>query len=93
MYGGSPADIAAAIWRKAPPGIDMNGDTTFTVADEEYDPPYPEYVITWQTLKPVSLHVSVTLKKVTICPQILPNRYSNLCCPRLTVQMVVCGQG
>lgn len=50
MYGGSPADIAAAIWRKAPPGIDMNGDTTFTVADKEYDPPYPEYVITWQTL-------------------------------------------
>ncbi|EGK19998.1 putative bacteriophage domain protein [Shigella flexneri K-1770] len=63
MYGGSPADIAAAIWRKAPPGIDMNGNTTFTVADKEYDPPYPEYVISWQTLKPVSLHVSVTLKK------------------------------
>ncbi|EHT4903509.1 hypothetical protein WDP23_004380, partial [Escherichia coli] len=62
VYGGSPADIAAAIWRKAPPGIDMNGNTTFTVADKEYDPPYPEYVISWQTLKPVSLHVSVTLK-------------------------------
>ncbi|HCR6253259.1 TPA: hypothetical protein OO470_004220, partial [Shigella flexneri] len=30
VYGGSPADIAAAIWRKAPPGIDMNGNTTFT---------------------------------------------------------------
>ncbi|HBD0327964.1 TPA: baseplate J/gp47 family protein, partial [Escherichia coli] len=39
VYGGSPADIAAAIWRKAPPGIDMNGNTTFTVADKEYDPP------------------------------------------------------
>ncbi|EAM8951224.1 hypothetical protein FOJ40_14545 [Salmonella enterica] len=68
VYGGSPADIAAAIWRKAPPGIDMNGDTTFTVADKEYDPPYPEYVITWQTLKPVSLHVSVTLKKSDYLP-------------------------
>lgn len=48
--------------------IDMNGDTTFTVADKEYDPPYPEYVITWQTLKPVSLHVSVTLKKSDYLP-------------------------
>ncbi|EAA7246125.1 hypothetical protein FNH63_25440 [Salmonella enterica subsp. salamae] len=48
VYGGSPADIAAAIWRK--------------------DPPYPEYVITWQTLKPVSLHASVTLKKSDYLP-------------------------
>ncbi|HCL5272224.1 TPA: baseplate J/gp47 family protein [Salmonella enterica] len=48
VYGGSPADIAAAIWRK--------------------DPPYPEYAITWQTLKPVSLHVSVTLKKSDYLP-------------------------
>ncbi|EOB1650079.1 hypothetical protein ACIQ9T_004246, partial [Escherichia coli] len=68
VYGGSPADITAAIWRKAPPGIDMNGNTTFTVADKEYDPPYPEYVISWQTLKPVSLHVSVTLKKSDYLP-------------------------
>ncbi|WP_252990493.1 hypothetical protein [Shigella flexneri] len=46
----------------------MNGNTTFTVADKEYDPPYPEYVISWQTLKPVSLHVSVTLKKSDYLP-------------------------
>ncbi|UUR30485.1 hypothetical protein LQL52_05785 [Shigella flexneri] len=70
----------------------MNGNTTFTVADKEYDPPYPEYVISWQTLKPVSLHVSVTLKKVTTCLQILPDRYSNPCWTHLMVQMVVCGQ-
>lgn len=69
VYGGKAEDIADAIWRKAPPGVDMNGDLSHTIADTDgYDPPYPEYVITWQGLKPVSIYVQVSLRKSEYLP-------------------------
>lgn len=75
VYGGKAEDIADAIWRKAPPGVDMNGDSSYTIADTDgYEPPYPEYVITWQGLKPVSVSVRVILKKVNIYHRTLPIR-------------------
>ena len=69
VYGGKADDIAGAIWRKGPPGVDMNGDQSYTIADTDgYDPPYPEYVITWQGLKPVSVYVKVSLRKSEYLP-------------------------
>ncbi|MBX9331223.1 hypothetical protein K5M56_08205, partial [Serratia marcescens] len=69
VYGGKAEDIADAIWRKAPPAVDMNGDSSYTIADTDgYEPPYPEYVITWQGLKPVSVSVRVILRKSEYLP-------------------------
>lgn len=69
VYGGKAEDIAGAIWRKGPPAVDMNGDQSYTLADTDgYDPPYPEYVITWQGLKPVSVYVKVRLRKSEYLP-------------------------
>jgi hypothetical protein len=69
VYGGKAEDIADAIWRKAPPGVDMNGDTTLIITDQDgYDPPYPEYTIAWQTASPINLYVKVELKKSDYLP-------------------------
>lgn len=69
VYGGKAEDIADAIWRKAPPAVDMNGDSSYMIADTDgYEPPYPEYVITWQGLKPVSVSVRVILRKSEYLP-------------------------
>ncbi|HDJ1441593.1 TPA: baseplate J/gp47 family protein [Serratia rubidaea] len=69
VYGGKAEEIADAIWRKAPPGVDMNGDTSQVITDKDgYDPPYPEYTITWQTVTPISAHIKVELKKSEYLP-------------------------
>jgi len=69
VYGGAAADIAEAIWRKAPPGIPLNGETTYTITDREnYAAPYPEYEINWVTAKPVSVFVKVSLAKSDFLP-------------------------
>lgn len=70
VAGGKPEEIARAIWRKKPPGCDMNGDTTITIVDDSglYGSTPPQYKITYQKAKPVRLLMSVTL----IRPQSLP---------------------
>lgn len=69
VYGGAAADIADAIWRKAPPGIPLNGETTYTITNtDNYAAPYPEYDINWVTAKPVSIYVKVSLTKSDFLP-------------------------
>ncbi len=62
VSGGTAADIAAAIWSKKAPGCDYNGATTFTVYDESYAVPKPEYLIKWTTATntPIKFAVSIT---------------------------------
>ena len=68
-YGGTDADIAKAIYSSAPPGTDMNGDTTYTVQDDEnYVYPYPEYEIRWVTPSPVSMYVEVQIQQNNSLP-------------------------
>ncbi|NHB61719.1 hypothetical protein C5472_11470, partial [Photorhabdus sp. RW14-46] len=41
-------DVARVIWKKKPPGIPTNGNTTHTIVDDEnYVQPYPEYEINY----------------------------------------------
>lgn len=69
VYGGSDADIAKAIWSAAPPGVDMNGDTSYTVQDtENYVYPYPAYDIRWETPTPTSMYVEVQIVQSNLLP-------------------------
>lgn len=68
-YGGTAASIARAIWQKLPPGPSMNGNTTYTVVDDEnYVQPYPEYEIKWQTPSAVSVYFKVELANNNALP-------------------------
>ncbi|MCB4611900.1 baseplate J/gp47 family protein [Enterobacter asburiae] len=68
-YGGAAASIARAIWQKLPPGPSMNGNTTYTVVDDEnYVQPYPEYEIKWQTPSAVSVYFKVELANNNALP-------------------------
>lgn len=57
VSGGDSDEVAEAIWRKKPPGIPMNGNTTVVVEDRNtsYSPPYPSYSIQFE--RPASLPV------------------------------------
>ena len=59
--GGAAQDIGDAIWTKVSPGCDFNGDTTVTVVDTSYSPPYPEYEVKYEipTLVPILFRVTV----------------------------------
>lgn len=48
VYGGSDENVAKAIFNNYNPGANLNGETTYTVMDNQhYQPPYPEYVMQW----------------------------------------------
>lgn len=69
VYGGAAADIAEAIWRKAPPAIPLNGEESFTITDKEnYSAPYPEYIINWVNATPVPVSVRVSLQSSEYLP-------------------------
>lgn len=57
VVGGAASAVAAAIWSKKAPGSPyFAGNTSFTVEDTVgYSPPYPSYVVTWET--PAALQV------------------------------------
>lgn len=62
VYGGADADVAEAILNTYNPGCNFNGSTTFTVYDSDnYEPPYPEYVMQWQKAAPTRVYFKVTL--------------------------------
>lgn len=68
-YGGTAADIAQAIFSSAPPGVNMNGNTTYTVQDtENYVYPYPEYVMQWETPTPTNMYVEVQIQQNNSLP-------------------------
>lgn len=68
-YGGAATDIGNAIYRSAPPGVDMNGATTVVIQDtENYVFPYPEYTIKFVTPSAVSVHFKVQLQENDLLP-------------------------
>lgn len=63
VYGGSESGVGNAIFNSAPPGVNMNGTTTFIVQDDEnYVYPYPEYTIKWVTPSAVSVHFKIEIE-------------------------------
>ncbi|MCX7132260.1 baseplate J/gp47 family protein [Aeromonas sp.] len=62
VYGGTDADVAEAIFKTYNPGADMNGGDTYTVYDKEnYEAPYPEYVMQWQKATPTRTYFKVQI--------------------------------
>ena len=61
VYGGSQADIAAAIWSKMAPGCNMNGNTTATIYDTTYDYPYPTYTIIYNVPSALNIYFAVVV--------------------------------
>jgi hypothetical protein len=63
VNGGSPSQIAQAIWSKKAPGCNYNGNTTVTVQDTSpgYVPPYPSYQVTYETAIGLPVYVNVNI--------------------------------
>lgn len=69
VSGGDVESIAKAIFTKKSQGCAMNGDTFYTLHDEEgYQPPYPEYTIQWQTASTPRVYFQVKLKESNYLP-------------------------
>lgn len=69
VYGGANSDIANAIFIKANPGVDFNGDITVEVEQKElYSPPYPKYEITWLRATPTRVYFKVAIQDVDNLP-------------------------
>lgn len=62
VVGGAEADIAQAIWSKKSLGCNYNGNTSYTVYDDNYIDPKPAYVVTWQTPTAVPVYFSVQIE-------------------------------
>jgi len=76
VIGGTPQDIANAIWTKKDLGCDMNGNTTETVVDENYAFPQPSYSITFNdcTTNPAQFTVTVNIVNSSALPSsIIPD--------------------
>ncbi|NRN30025.1 baseplate J/gp47 family protein [Photorhabdus heterorhabditis] len=69
VYGGKTEDVARVIWKKKPPGIPTNGNTTHTIVDDEnYVQPYPEYEINYVIPEPIRVYVDVSLANSDYLP-------------------------
>src|SRR5471030_1119718 len=68
VVGGAESDIAAAIWEKKSLGCSYNGNTSYTVYDDNYIEPKPAYVVTWQTPAAVPIYFSVQIENSTSLP-------------------------
>lgn len=62
VVGGAEADIAAAIWSKKSLGCNYNGNTSYTVYDDNYIEPKPAYAVTWQTPAAVPIYFTVQIE-------------------------------
>ncbi|WP_447867559.1 baseplate J/gp47 family protein [Rahnella bonaserana] len=62
VVGGAEADIAAAIWSKKSLGCNYNGNTSYTVYDDNYIDPKPAYAVTWQTPTAVPIYFTVQIE-------------------------------
>lgn len=62
VVGGAEADIAQAIWSKKSLGCNYNGNTSYTVYDDNYIDPKPSYVVTWQTPTAIPIYFSVQIE-------------------------------
>ena len=61
VVGGDSTAVANAIWRKAPPGCNMNGSTTITVRDTAYPYPQPSYGIKFTIAAPIAIKFAVEI--------------------------------
>lgn len=63
VYGGTDADVAAAIWGKKNPGCGFSGTTTVTVEDTNggYVEPLPSYQVSFTRARDFPFVVQVTL--------------------------------
>lgn len=69
VIGGADTDVADAIFTKKSPGCDMNGNTPVTVFDTSgYDPPYPEYPITFLRPDPLPILFEVNIQESDSLP-------------------------
>lgn len=62
--GGSPQNVAQAIWSKKAPGcVYAGGNTTIVIEDTSpgYSPPFPSYPVTYQIPNPLPLLFSVAI--------------------------------
>lgn len=67
VSGGQAQAIGQAIWSKKSPGCNYNGNMTVTVVDPgpagyPYEPPYPQYPVTFQTLVNTPILFSVQMQ-------------------------------
>lgn len=68
VAGGAGQDIANAIWNNLPAGCGMSGNTTFVINDTNYNIPYPQYTIKWQTPATKNVYFYVKLKNLATIP-------------------------
>lgn len=70
VAGGVAADVARAIWTKKAPGCAYNGDTLVTVEDSAsgYTPPYPSYVVGFETAKDLGCVIKVSITNSVLAP-------------------------
>ena len=70
VAGGSPNDVAKAIWKKKAPGCGYAGSTTITVQDDQsgYSPPYPSYNVSFQIAAPQAFLIVVSIANSPAVP-------------------------
>lgn len=69
VVGGNAPDIAAAIFNKKSLGCNYNGDTSYTITDQEnYSYPYPQYTVKWVTPDPLPVKFAVQLANNPLLP-------------------------
>jgi hypothetical protein len=67
VSGGQAQAVGNAIWSKKSPGCNYNGNTSVTVVDTgpasyPYEPPYPQYTVTFQTLTNTTVLFNVSMQ-------------------------------
>ncbi|KAB1581170.1 baseplate J/gp47 family protein [Serratia marcescens] len=69
VYGGANDDVAQAIFTRAFPGVDFNGDVSISVEQREgYEPPYPTYIIGWLKAAPKRVYFTVNVEQSDTLP-------------------------
>lgn len=68
VVGGLAQDVGNAIYTKKDLGCNMNGNTTVTVPDTNYTPPYPTYTITFERPDPLPIFFNVQLANSSSLP-------------------------
>lgn len=69
VYGGANDDVAQAIFTRAFPGVDFNGEITVSVEQRDgYEPPYPTYVIGWLRAVLTRVHFTVNIENSETLP-------------------------
>lgn len=66
--GGTDQDVADAIWTKKAPGCDTVGNTTVTIYDTNYNPPYPSYEINFERPSPAPILFAVDIVNSSSVP-------------------------